>query len=1084
MKYALFGYTYQHAVACLLLAMMDVERKIENITLEATVEHNFDDITLQEGGEMYFLQIKDIEQAKIDELIVSQNQIKISGKWHKLSCFKNLLFFKDIKIKADCKVIGFSAQLKDGVYIISLSRANIEKRIASIYRKDLHRLQLINKFLSEKLDERKLEINITHLPAISTFDTRLTDKSIRLARKILDFERILHIEGKPGVGKSHLVAQLEKEFGSTVLYRFWISNQDKYHKERLRFDNFEADLIKKLFFDQKERSEHDILEKLGNDEPTLIIDGLDHVENYHPEDLTKYINFINHAAERTKVVVLSRPLKVKLDWEKQSLQNWNSAQTKKILKAFYHITEYDVAEEIYKLSEGYPILVKYLAEEYKITGIVPQFSTLNTVNDYYDQLFLNESGKQALSLFLCCTGFIMQEEIGLFLDSFGEGIVKEFVRERPYLFERKLNRITLYHDSLITYLRQSGVSYLPLQEKVNDVVSRSLLTGETRFQSRISHFDLSKDSCINIVRYYANIKRFKSTMSAIVDFEAIREFHSQLLEIIAGLDPVALSVHNYYDIALLVNLSTRDHLSMLNGFHYTFLSELLREGYEAEHITSSGYLFGMLMFITSKDASMMYNLTEDRMYDTSRFYKELDQEIKEETQFFDYQSRPFNVVKMDKALNDLKSLHYKDNLVQILVNLYLFPQNNSRMIAIREAFLRYIQGEQDLAARKLTGILRDKDWDDYRFLWLLGDAKAQLLALGQLKESNDYLKLSLQSYLQKKSSQGSLSLWPEVLAYLRLALHQNRKIDITSISAFYLKYYQRHDYSLRSIPYALCLLEERGYIHWKDSLLLVMEIQTVSEKGYRGLTQEYLGKHNPDFMIRAIDEFGYDQLKVSWFDMEVDFLEALPEHIFDLEMHAKFRFNRHDNEMEITQIGGLLETSKIGQLKTYLDYYRFLITISTGDPKEQILKQYKIPYKVKAGNNYKQPRDPEESFQEGYFDADNAHVALEKGLSPVEVARLNEADSTAITFPEIFEVFPTTILKTYLLPVLHAALTWRSRYGSYPKNPRLLPGNLLKLISIWGFEDIDCLLESFKIFMDLSMYPLPLGKAISGHPDN
>lgn len=41
MKYALLGYTYQHYVACLLLAMMDVERKIQKISLETDVNHKF-----------------------------------------------------------------------------------------------------------------------------------------------------------------------------------------------------------------------------------------------------------------------------------------------------------------------------------------------------------------------------------------------------------------------------------------------------------------------------------------------------------------------------------------------------------------------------------------------------------------------------------------------------------------------------------------------------------------------------------------------------------------------------------------------------------------------------------------------------------------------------------------------------------------------------------------------------------------------------------------------------------------------------------------------------------------------------------
>ncbi|MBO9672575.1 MAG: hypothetical protein J7577_03975 [Sphingobacteriaceae bacterium] len=1072
MKYALFGYTYQHAVACLLLAMMDVERKIENISLEATVDHNFDDITIEEGGEKYFLQIKDFDNAKLDELVITTDKVKISKTWHSLSRHKNILFFKDIKIKANCKILGFSAQLKDGIYIISLKRSDIDKCISNLYRKDPHRSQLINSFLSEKLDERKLDISIFQLPAIRAFDTRLSDKSVRLARKILNFGSILHIEGKPGVGKSHLVAQLEKEIGITVLYRFWISNQDKYYKERLRYDDFKADLNKKLFFDQKERSEKELLNKLKDDDRTLIIDGLDHVENYHLEDLQKYIDFINLAADETKVIVLSRPLKAKLDWEKQILQNWNSAQTRKLLKEFYHISKYAVAEEIYKLSGGYPILVKYVAEEYKLTHQIPSFSALASVSDYYDQLFVNESGKQALALFLCCKGFFMQEEIGLFLDDFGEGLVREFVLERPYLFERRLNRLTLYHDSLLTYLRQSGLSYSSLQDKMNTLVTVSLLKGETRFQSRVGHFDLSKDNLVAIVKYYADVKRFKRIMKSVVDFEAIREFYTQLLEVIADLEAVDLNVSDYYNMALLLNIISRDHLDLMNGFHYTYMTALLQNGYQLQDITSSGYLFGMLIFIKSKDASMMYNIAEDRMRDTSRFYKELEQEIEEESSFFKYQSKQFNVGKIEKVLEDYGDVNYAQNLTQILVNLYRFPKKSKRMIALRDVFLLYIQGEELLAGRKLSRILVDKNWDDYRFQWILRDAKSAILALGELQDTNDYINLSLQEYLQKYSEKGSFNLWPEVLAYIRLALHQGRRFDINSISAFFLKYHMRHDYSLRSIPYALCMMEERGLIDWKESLRLLIQIQHVSEKGYRGLTQDYLDKHDPEFMVKAIEEFGYDQLKVSWFDMERPYIERLPEQIFDLQMQDKFYYYRSRSQFDVKEIAGLLDTSKIRQLADYIKYYQYLVTIKSGDPREQILKKHKIPYKIDANDAYVTPRNADESFSIGYFDDSNVHLVLEKKLSPVDVAQLHQIDNTAISFPEMFEVFPAAVLKTNMHSILKAALTGKSKHGVYPQSPRLLPGNLLKLISICGFNDLDELFESFSLFMELSMYPL------------
>ncbi|MFP3489218.1 hypothetical protein R0K20_16610, partial [Staphylococcus sp. SIMBA_130] len=64
------------------------------------------------------------------------------------------------------------------------------------------------------------------------FSTELIDETILLQEFSLEPASILLIEGKPGVGKSHLVNQL-KIAGQSLLYRFWVSNQDVNYKARL-----------------------------------------------------------------------------------------------------------------------------------------------------------------------------------------------------------------------------------------------------------------------------------------------------------------------------------------------------------------------------------------------------------------------------------------------------------------------------------------------------------------------------------------------------------------------------------------------------------------------------------------------------------------------------------------------------------------------------------------------------------------------------------------------------------------------------------------------------------------------------------
>ncbi|WP_166761472.1 hypothetical protein [Flavobacterium psychrophilum] len=85
MKNAFIGYSYQEQVTSLMLTKMDVERSIIQIEIEAKVEHKFDDIKLNTEEAEYYFQIKDFDNISIDNLIISDNEISIAGKSHKLS---------------------------------------------------------------------------------------------------------------------------------------------------------------------------------------------------------------------------------------------------------------------------------------------------------------------------------------------------------------------------------------------------------------------------------------------------------------------------------------------------------------------------------------------------------------------------------------------------------------------------------------------------------------------------------------------------------------------------------------------------------------------------------------------------------------------------------------------------------------------------------------------------------------------------------------------------------------------------------------------------------------------------------------
>ena len=490
MRNAFSGYSYQKHVTFLLLSIMDVERSISNIEIESKTKDNFDDLVITIDSDIFQFQIKDFDNVTLDDLKIKGDEIFIKGKGHKLSSKQNIIIFKQIDIKPNDKFLNFpSWKFSKNIIVLSLPRTMIDKKVDDLYSLNPKRKNEIDAFFNSVLDRRGWSISIEMLPHLKVFLTELQEDSVILSHQILNFESLLLIEGKPGIGKSHFANIISKDYSEKIIYRFWIGNQDRDYEERLIFKNFIRDINVKLFHDQKDRTIDDILNQLRIEEKTFIIDGLDHVENYRPSELEKFIDFIETCKNYCKIIVLSRPLVRKLNWEIHKLQNWNQEQTEKVLDQIFHLSDYSITKEIFKISKGYPIIVKYLAEHFKLHNKVPDIDQIENLDSYYQKIIANEKGKQSLSIFLCSNSYIMNSEIELFIGE-EKYYVEEFINEHPYLFDLKLNRIALFHDSFNTFLKKH-VDYSHKEEKVCDIVFHSILALEKKFLSRVSLFPLA-----------------------------------------------------------------------------------------------------------------------------------------------------------------------------------------------------------------------------------------------------------------------------------------------------------------------------------------------------------------------------------------------------------------------------------------------------------------------------------------------------------------------------------------------------------------------------------------------------------------
>lgn len=1073
MRNAFSGYTYQKHITLLLLSIMDVERNISCIEIEAKVDNKFDDLKISINNDTLYFQIKDFETINIADLIIKDGELLIKGKPHKLSTHKNILFFKHINLIPNSKILNFDCYKLDDIYIVSMSRRDVDIYIDDLYAGNPNRRYEIEAFLNELLDERIWKIDRINLPILKTFNTDLQEASVNISHKLLEFEKILLIEGKPGVGKSHFVNSLTELYPQNLLYRFWIGNQDRDYLDRLKFKNFMQDIFTKTFKDLKNRYVSDLFQELKKKQITFIIDGLDHVENYNKDELDKFIHFIKELKEHCKVIVLSRPLVTELEWKKHILENWNKNQTEQVLDELFHISDYKTQNQIFYLTQGYPLLVKYVSEFYKLHKELPEIEQLKDINSFYEGIIKNEKGKYSLSLFLCTNSYIMFSELEFFLSE-SKYYIEEFVREHPYLFDIKLNRVSLFHDSFNTYLRNRSNNYEIVNDKVSELVYNSVINLDKRFLSRVSLFKLTNQQRFEIFKKFCSMDTFEHIIKDNIDIEAIRAFYFNIRDNMYEYKFNDFEVLHYYELSLIINLLYRDHISTPDGFLYTYVKTLLFNGYTEEDITSSDYLFAMLFYVKTNNPILLYNNVSNESYSTEHFHEQLNKDVNDEECFFIQHNKAVTKKRINELLKD--NFYIKDYLVLIIENLYIHQKRYKGFEALSDSLKTYLNGFESKGGIELAPFL-DRYPDSYYYAdWYLKDVKKNLIAKGYEVSSidkNDYNHLTLKELILKYKEIGSFNLGDKIHEYIRLALHRKQNIDVTSISIFWAKYYNRKDYTFYSIPMALKTLESKGIVSLEECIRLISKIQRISEKGYGYLLGSFIELYPPNVIIPLLNDCNFDNLIISWFLLPTEYINTFSNKMYNYAMRNILNYHR-GGTMDINEIKNALLSNRIEDIELTFSIAKLKIRVEKSDEILKKMKDTKLIFDIyidKDRNKYK--KTSEERFEEGIFYIEDIDFIKAKKLCPQGVAKLSDGNSSCLAEVQVFDIFEKKEVANNFKEVLYNAIIGKTKRIDYNYILYYTPGNVLYMIDKYGNKkDFEAAVKSFKTFMKLSLVSL------------
>lgn len=1004
-RYAQKGYSYQKDFYTLLVAKMDISKdincvEIEKIFSEAEKEiNNFDDCYLESNSKKYYFQVKNIKNRKgncvtLDDIKVSDSKITINS--NKILFNKNninILIINTNKIHTNTKILGLDAINLQGIYIVPITSKEINKSIDDLYS-DLNRVNEIKNFTSEKINNDIFKLNKKDLPPIrKLFSTTLDDETIILRADLIpELEKgILMVIGKPGVGKSHLVNELNENFKYDAMYRFWISSSDRFKKIRLNFDEFIKELNREIFNSHGIFTYEDLVNEINKKELTLIIDGLDHVENYNFEEFDRYIKFIEDCSDG-KILILSRPLKKDLKWKKIDLNNWSRSQTQDYLKNAYCLENYEIIDNIFDVGNGYPIITKFLAEHYKLHGEISD-SNFSEINEYYDSLFEGNTFKEKMVVFLLNDYFVLEEELDLFLSTLEKRMIIEFMDNVPYLFNRELNRISLIHDSLNTYLKQDNDYLQTFKKEKQGIVKESVDNFEINFLSRFDGFAFEENYIKEILIRFSDFANFEKLLNSTFDFESIQEFYKQLkslLHIHQNLD-----VYQIYSFILICLIVERTTLEGYYSLLYQIFTYMDKNSLDEKNIFSKGIFWKMYNYFRQYQNQEPMIVNWDELSYPHDFYEKFNEEYSYWCDLEkDIEDEYVELIKSNE--NQYRS---KELLIELFTSIKFNERTDSKYYSLIDDYLN--KGEMFIL-KDLENICIEFNISRSLISNILIKLTYNLKSLGIIKTDNMFIENSLQELIQKTSHEGSFHVQNHILKYFRLKNRYDEEIDLNSINKFQGMYFERKDYSVITINEALLTFENKNLIKEYESIDLISNLMDQSEKGIRHLLTEYFNSKDHIFMKNFLKERAFPYNLVNIFNLNPNLINECSIEDITEALIKIFDHNIYSKSIDYHEVSKGLKSKYKNSIQENISFFGY----SLNNPEKEI-----------GDNGYEYI-----PFKHGFISLDDLEYIKENNLSCIEISKYCSHNFQSFSYLELYEHYPVSVLKDNFFDIIYTSM--------------------------------------------------------------
>ncbi|SDA42434.1 hypothetical protein [Methanobrevibacter millerae] len=1055
------GYGYQKWVYLNFVYKMDLANKITYIDAEISRKDSkttkFDDIILKDvDNNEYYIHVKDYENFNIDNVSIQDNKVKIKG-------YKDIPFnAEDINIvvfqsnfECDNEILGIKAKLIDSVYFVPLTIENSENQIGSY--SDIHRKESVQNLVYDKLHNGKFEFHEKNLPPYNIYPVKLNQKTI-LLRKIPDEKNIkkgVHwCIGPPGIGKSHLVCEFEDKYENLLIYRFHIGNEDIYKDVRLVFNNFLQNISYELFENSSLHSKYEIIKKLEETDKILIIDGLDHVENYREDQFGFFINFIE-SLHNTRTIIFSRPLRNYDEIKNMHLiRNWFKDETDYYLNEEYPLLK-DYYEKIYDVSDGYPIIIYYLAEHIKNGGNLSEYSVkIESINDYYEKITENIRYRNLLKIFLTIPAYVLKEEISSLLNEDNAENLLEFINEHPYLFNLEMNRLNLFHDSFNNYLRIN----LNVNDEILECIKENILSINIEYLSRFHAIDFKDEEFIKeVLRRYSNFETFKE-LSSNFDFESVKIFYLNLRKILKDY-PNTLNIYQYYSFILIYMIVDREDYFGDFSLFYQIFRYADWKGYGECDIYSNGVMWSLYQYYKEDKLYSFEKLLETKYYDKERLIGELNREWGIEDIFYgDYcEFADENVIEEIIRCEFNYSL-LEDYLAYIWIN----KCEHSKYYPFIDNFVKKSWNWSD--EMKFDKILDELKIRTIPAQNIMNGAKLRIYQCGHLGDENIYSKSTLSEYIVNNLNKMSCDLYVGLLGYLRFNNTLKIDFDYSEIFKYFNMYSFHKDYSVETMDTALLIFEKHGCIPEEDSINLILNTMNKSGKGISHLSLDYLSEKTSDRIESLLNAYDLD------FDSQIGYLDEDKINKFPEKIVFKnfFKFNS-GREIDFNNVKNILKSNYKNKLLRYLKFLK-LNVYNVPNECLEFFEENDILYEEYNDDDIIYDDSDKTILERGYLKRDDFDVIKSEGITHLDLAKLQNGNHDCLTYPDLFKIYDDEVIKEDLLLIIHNSITTNVYFSDrfFAKMYYCL-GNIPYLIDYYNVEIAwNNLFDIFKTFIEES----------------